>query len=115
MKCEKKKNNERVSINNNITNKPYNNKILSTNNQYYESNQNKLFKVKISELPNDITDIELMELLYEWGEITNIKVINYKDSSVSILYFKKENQSKYFVKALHKTLFEYLTISVILL
>ena len=69
--------------------------------------------MKISELPSDLKELELMELLYDWGDIVYLKVINYDTNSVAFIDFKFEVHADYFIKALHKTLFEYLIISVI--
>ena len=80
-----------------------------TNNKKYR----KTFKVKISELPSDLKELELMELLYDWGDIVYLKVINYDTNSVAFIDFKFEIHADYFIKALHKTLFEYLIISVV--
>ena len=75
-------------------------------------NHRKIYRVKMSELPNDITEKELMELTYNWGDITKLKVLNYPENSVAYIDFKYEDQADYFVKALHKTVFEYLILSV---
>ena len=73
----------------------------------------KTFKVKITDLPNDITDNEILELLYEWGDISHVNIKNYTDTSIAYIEFKDEKQADYFIKALDKTYFEYLIISII--
>ena len=83
------------------------------NGNNYNKKQRKTFKVKISELPSDLSEEEMMELLYDWGDIVYLKVINYDTNSVAFVDFKFEVHANYFVKALHKTLFEYLIISVL--
>jgi len=70
------------------------------------------YRVKVSELPNDITEDEMMELCNNWGYITKLKVINYEDTSVSYIDFNKEECADYFVEALHRTPFEHLLLNV---
>jgi hypothetical protein len=70
------------------------------------------YRVKISELPNDVTEDEMMELCNNWGYITKLKVINYEDTSVSYIDFNKEECADYFVEALHRTPFEHLILNV---
>lgn len=70
------------------------------------------YKVKIAELPLDMTNEEMMELTFDWGYILNIKVLNYEDKSVAYIDFGYEDQADYFVKALDKTPFDYLLLNV---
>jgi hypothetical protein len=70
------------------------------------------YRVKISELPNDVTEDEMMELCNNWGYITKLKVINYEDTSVAYIDFNKEECADYFVEALHRTPFEHLILNV---
>lgn len=70
------------------------------------------YRVKVSELPNDITEDEMMELCNNWGYITKLKVINYEDTSVAYIDFNKEECADYFVEALHRTPFEHLLLNV---
>ena len=100
---------ENKIINTNFNNNNYNNNNYNNNNKKHR----KTFKVKISELPSDLTEEEMMELLYNWGDVVYLKVINYDTNSVAFVDFKFEDQANYFAKALHKTLFEYLIISVL--
>jgi hypothetical protein len=105
-------------------------KIVNTKSEISDNKKNKIFipnitrnqkkdyhmktyKVKISDLPCDITEKEMTRLTYYWGDITKIKVCNYSDNSIVFIEFKYEDQADYFIKALHKTTFEYLIISVI--
>ena len=122
-------NNNKNNADNNNKNNTDNNKnninnLIISNNNYYNNNNNynnnkfqhynKLitYRVKISELPNDITENEMMAQLYEWGDIIKLKLLNYTDNSVLYIDFKKEDQANYFIKALNKTYFEYNIISV---
>ena len=86
--------------------------INNTESIQTRNNRYKTFKVKITDLPNDITDNELLELLYEWGDIAHINIKNYKDTSIAYIEFKSEVQADYFIKALDKTYFEYLIINI---
>lgn len=70
------------------------------------------YRVKMSELPNDITEDEMMELCNNWGYITKLKVINYEETSVAYIDFNKEECANYFVEALHRTPFEHLILNV---
>ena len=72
---------KKTNINSNKPNNKPNYYNTSYNNPY-NKNQRKTFKVKISELPNDLTENELMELLYDWGDIIYLKVINYDTNSL---------------------------------
>ena len=47
-----------------------------------------------------------MELLYGWGNIIKIKVINYPEYSIAYIDFKYKDQADYFIRALHKTYFD---------
>lgn len=69
-------------------------------------------KVKIGSLPTDITQEELSNLLYDWGNITNIRVLNYDESSTAYVEFKDIKEVDYLVEALHKTPFDKMIITV---
>ena len=69
------------------------------------------YRVKLSELPKDMTEEELMELTSDWGHIVKLKVINYDENSVAYIDFGFEDESKYFIEAIHKTPFESLLLS----
>jgi len=64
-------------------------------------------KVKIGQLPKDMTDDELNELLYDWGTIKHLRVLNYPENPTSTAYveFRFEDEVDYLIKALDKTLF----------
>ena len=105
-----KKQLENIISTNNITNN--NNNYNNNNNNNYNINT---FKIKITDLPNDITDREMSNLLYEWGETRKLKVLNYNDNSVVYVEFLSEIHAKHFIKALHKTIFDRMVISITLL
>jgi hypothetical protein len=72
------------------------------------------YNVQIANLPNDITEEELMELTSNWGNISKIKVVKHSENVNAYIDFLYEDQAKYFVKALNKTPFDNLYLSVIL-
>jgi hypothetical protein len=69
------------------------------------------YRVKLSELPRDMSEEELMELTSDWGHIVKLKVINYDENSVAYIDFGFEDESKYFIEAIDKTPFESLLLS----
>ena len=69
------------------------------------------YRVKLSELPRDMSEEELMELTSEWGHIVKIKVINYDENSVAYIDFGFEDEATYFIEAIDKTPFESLLLS----
>lgn len=71
-----------------------------------ENKFRKLYKVKVGELPVDMTEEEMMELTHEWGHVQRLRVINYDDNSVAYIEFGFEDEADYFVRALDKTPFE---------
>ena len=120
IKCNKNKNETENKIN--IENKTENNFEKSKNNNFEKSKNNnfekskklffkKIFRVKLSELPINMTEHEMMELTYEWGHIIKIKVLNYDETSVAYIDFGYEEESEYFIKALDKTPFDLLLLS----
>ncbi len=90
--------------------------------KYYDNRQNDrprkqyfktTYRVKISDLPIDMTEEEMMELTSEWGHIVRIRVLNYPESSTAYVDFGYEEEADYFVKAIDKTPFEFVIISAI--
>jgi hypothetical protein len=69
-------------------------------------------KVKIGSLPTDMTQEELSNLLYDWGNVTNIRVLNYDESSTAYVEFKDIKEVDYLVEALHRTPFDKMIITV---
>jgi hypothetical protein len=74
----------------------------------------KTYRVKISNLPNDITEEEMMELTCDWGHVNRIKVLTYEDASIVYIDFGYMDEATYFIEALDKTPFEYLILSVVM-
>ena len=69
-------------------------------------------KVKIGSLPTDMTQEELAELLSDWGNVRNIRVLNYPESSTAYVEFRSADEVDYLVKALDKTPFDHYIITV---
>jgi len=69
-------------------------------------------KAKITNLPTDLSEEDLLELLYEWGTVKRLKVLNYSESSTAYIDFRNEEEVDYFIKALDKTPFGNLIITV---
>jgi RNA recognition motif-containing protein len=69
-------------------------------------------KVKITNLPTDMTEEELNELLYEWGTVKHLRLLNYENSSTAYVEFRYPDEVDYFVKALDKTPFGYIMLNV---
>jgi hypothetical protein len=65
------------------------------------------YRVKLSELPLDMSEEELMELTTDWGHIVRIKLLVYTDNSTAYIDFGYEDEADYFVEAIDKTPLEY--------
>ena len=125
IKCGKEKNEEtekkpdykQKNNQDHKNNQDYKNNQDHKNNTFERRERKQYFKttyrVKISDLPSDITEEEMMELTSEWGHIVRIRVLNYKESSVAYVDFGYEEEADYFVTAIDKTPFELILISVI--
>lgn len=70
------------------------------------------YKCKIVNLPNDITENELMELLYEWGHMISVNIKHTQDFAIGFVEFKFEEEIDYLIKALDKTPFDYNIITL---
>ncbi len=71
------------------------------------------YTVKISDLPIDISERELMELTSDWGNILKIRVNNYEQNSTAYIDFEYEDQADYFVESLDRTPFDSIIINVV--
>ena len=96
-------------------------KYQTQSNQSYQTNhkhdlgrkidKRKIVVIRIANLPSDITVPELNELVSEWGKIGRINISNYDNTTCYIdFYFKDE--AEYFIKAIDKTPFDNLILSV---
>jgi hypothetical protein len=109
---EKQENNNQEKLEETKENNNNNQEKLEDNKETRRYEPRVSYRVKVSELPNDITEDEMMELCNNWGYITKLKIINYEDTSVSYIDFNKEECADYFVEALHRTPFEHLILNV---
>jgi hypothetical protein len=87
---------------------------FSKNKQKYEKRPyfKTTYRVKLAELPKDMTEEELMLLTCDWGHIVRIKLLNYEESSVAYIDFGYEEEADYFVQALDKTSFDQIILLV---
>lgn len=87
------------------------NKDFSDDKEHKPRGERKYFKVtyrvKLSELPTDMTEEELMEMTTDWGHIVRIKLLVYEESATAYIDFGYEDEADYFVEAIDKTPFEY--------
>lgn len=84
------------------------NRFSSNNDKYYPK---VTYRVKLSELPKDMYEDEMLELVSEWGHIIKLKLINYDENSVAYIDFGFEDEALYFIEAIDKTPFESLLLS----
>jgi len=90
-------------------------KIIENNNNNNYNNIktiNNIYKVKISNLPNNIEYNEISYFIKEWGHIGKIIVKNYDDTSIVIIEFKFEEERNYFIRAMNLTPFDHFIIKV---
>jgi CHAT domain-containing protein len=112
IKCGKTDNNIQKKENYTYKNNKNDNYQKKETKQYYKKEFEKYYKAKISELPKDMTEEELQELLYEWGHIIKINLKAYDNASIAYITFKNEMEVDYLVNALDGTPFEHKIISV---
>lgn len=94
--------------------------VYNTNTNNFNTNTNnfntnpyiKYYKVKISELPIDITEKELYDLLHEWGTVVKIIIKYYEKTASAYVTFKNENEVDYLIKGLNSTVFDHNLIYV---
>jgi RNA recognition motif-containing protein len=91
-------------------NKNYIGKTFKTNENF--KNFRKQYKIKMTSLPDDITEEELQELLYDWGHVLHINLKRYKDSTLAYIEFKYEEEVDYLIKALDNTPFDHNIIHI---
>jgi hypothetical protein len=93
-------------------NRNYNQRSNNFNSENQDFTRRKYGKVKISNLPNNVSDEEMLELLQEHGHIIRLKAVNHEENSQVYIDFKTEDMADYFVKSLDKTPFEYQMLKV---
>lgn len=72
------------------------------------------YRVKLSCLPQDIDEEELMHMTCDWGHIVRQKLLNYEENSVAYIDFGYMEEAIYFVEAVDKTPFEYMVLSAMI-
>lgn len=77
-------------------------------------NREKVYKIKISNIPLDLTLKNLNKMMVGWGKIGNIKLGNNREDKTkyAIIDFYDEEASKYFIEALDTTPIGHNMISV---
>ena len=115
-----------IELNNESSNKSFykNNNKDDRNDKFNKSNRNDkndrfekrpyfkvTYRVKITDLPTDIYEEEMILLLCDWGHIVKVRVINYPESSTAYIDFGYEEEANYFISAIDKTPFEYTLLS----
>lgn len=96
---------KRLAQNSHLLNDDTNTPNTNTNTNK-ERTFRKTYRVKLAELPNDITEEELMELTCDWGHVVKLRVLNYNENSTAYIDFSTMDEADYFVKALDKTPFD---------
>lgn len=91
----------------NVT-KHYPKKISKSRNKIRKpmmDNREKVYKIKISNIPLDLTLKNLNKMMVGWGKIGNIKLGNYREDKTkyAIIDFYEEEASKYFIEAIDTT------------
>ena len=82
------------------------------NNKDFKHDRRPLHKVKMSNLPVDMSEEELYDLLYEWGHVVRMRLLNYESNSTAYIEFKDKEPADYIVEALDKTPFEHIMLDV---
>jgi len=89
--------------------KPYANNKQESFGSY--SDKRKIVTVKISNLPEDMTVLELEKLVQPWGHIGRVNLNNFENKS-GFIDFNFKNEADYFIEALDRTPFEHMIIRV---
>jgi hypothetical protein len=80
-------------------------------NKYNKQTYHTIYRIKLSELPNDITHNEISELMNDWGHINKIKLVLAGDTTTAYIDFGYKEEAEYFVSAIDKTPFDYRILS----
>jgi len=80
-------------------------------NKYNKQNYHTIYRIKLSELPNNITHNEISELMNDWGHIDKIKLVLAGDTTTAYIDFGYKEEAEYFVSAIDKTPFDYRILS----
>ena len=80
-------------------------------NKYTKQIYHSIYRVKLSDLPNDITFDEMTDLMNDWGHIVKIKLVPYGDTTSAYIDFGYKEEADYFISAIDKTPFDYRILS----
>ena len=83
-------------------------------NKYNKQIYHTIYRVKLSDLPNDITFDEMSDLMNDWGHIVKIKLVPYGDTTSAYIDFGYKEEAVYFISAIDMTPFDYRIISACL-
>lgn len=89
-------------------------KIYNNTNKYNKQTYHTVYRVKLSELPNDITFNEISNLMNDWGNIVKNKLVSTGDTITAYIDFGYKEQAEYFIAAIDKTPFNYRILSACL-
>ena len=84
-----------------------NNTRQNSNNSYFEKRKD--ITVKLSNLPDDITQNELEYLMEEWGSIGRINISAFENKT-GFINFHFQNEAEYFIQAIDRTNFDSMII-----
>ena len=82
--------------------------IKTYNEPTYMSKKN-IVTVRLSNLPEDITQYELEKLMKEWGSISRVNLNNFENKSGFIDFYIK-SEADYFIEAVDRTPFDNLIL-----
>tara|TARA_B110000977_G_scaffold154054_1_gene195752 strand:- start:5734 stop:6159 length:426 start_codon:yes stop_codon:yes gene_type:complete len=97
-------------------NKPHRS-FKKTRNSFFNNrdNREKTVKIRLSNLPRDLTLQNLNKILIGWGKIGNVKIKNTRVErelcKYSIIDFYDKDAAEYFVKAIDRTSMGFLMLS----
>jgi len=89
-------------------------KTYNNTHKYNKQTYHTVYRVKLSELPNDITVEEMSNLINNWGTIVKNKLVPTGDTITAYIDFGYKEQAEYFISAIDKTPFDYRILSACL-
>jgi len=73
------------------------------------------YKVKISNLPSNISNAEIFQFIKDWGIGVRVNVKNFDNNSYAIVDFRYQDEQEYFIRAMDSTPFDNVMLSVVAL
>ena len=89
-------------------------KAYNNTHKYNKQTYHTVYRVKLSDLPNDITIDEMYNLTNDWGNIVKNKLVPTGDTTTAYIDFAYKEQAEYFISAIDKTPFDYRILSACL-